>query len=240
MVITGASSGIGLATAQLAAQEGARVALLGRREDRLKRATESLVGSGHTVREFDITNYDSIPALFEGLVAEMGPLHALVNAAGAHHVAPLRAETVQDANALLNTNVTATLMMTKGFRRKGVAGTDSSVVLISSASAVRGEAGIATYAASKGALLSLARSLAVELARERIRVNAVSAGLVQTPLAERLHSAVGDEAWENAVAAHPLGIGEPEDVAHAILFLVSPVSRWVTGSTLAVDGGMTA
>jgi NAD(P)-dependent dehydrogenase (short-subunit alcohol dehydrogenase family) len=146
----------------------------------------------------------------------------------------------QDLAQVMAVNFEAAFMLTKGFRQRGCHTDGASVVYLSSVVAVRGQAGRAAYAASKGALESMTRSLARELARDRIRVNAVAAGLVQTAMATGLASVVTDEQAQVIAQAYPLGIGTPQDVALAVAFLLAGTGRWITGASLVVDGGYSA
>ncbi|BDC52869.1 hypothetical protein F183_A51840 [Bryobacterales bacterium F-183] len=111
---------------------------------------------------------------------------------------------------------------------------------MSSVAGLVGQASIAAYGASKAALIGLCKCLAIELAAEGIRANVVAAAMVRTELAERMFATLGQEQTEAIRASHPLGFGEPEDVANAIAFLLSGASRWITGSVMTVDGGYTA
>ena len=111
---------------------------------------------------------------------------------------------------------------------------------MSSVVAVVGQPAIVPYAISKGALLAATRSLAIELAPEQIRVNAVLPGVINTPMSDRLFDQMGDAQVNGVKAAHPLGLGEPSDVANAIAYLLSPAASWITGTHLVVDGGYTA
>jgi NAD(P)-dependent dehydrogenase (short-subunit alcohol dehydrogenase family) len=113
-------------------------------------------------------------------------------------------------------------------------------VFVASAAALAGAPALSAYAASKAALIGLAKSLAVELAPQRIRVNCVAAGWVDTALTARLRATLTERQYESIVAMHPLGIGAARDVANAIAFLLSDAASWVTGSVLVVDGGYTA
>ncbi|MBX3094055.1 MAG: SDR family oxidoreductase [Cryobacterium sp.] len=240
LLITGASSGIGRSVAVLAARHGARVALVARRGDELDLVLSELHGEGHLAVPFDVTEFDAIPDMIDEVVSEVGLLDGLVHAAGIHRAAALRQATPQHVEELIGVNLTAPLMLTRAFRRPHVRGADPSVVFISSAASMVGEPGVSGYSASKGALNSLSRSLAVELNREGIRCNTIAAGVVQTPLTQGLREMVGEAAWGEIASAHPLGIGEASDVAHAVLFLLSPASRWMLGATVAVDGGYTS
>ncbi len=203
-------------------------------------ALAELAGEGHAAYACDITDYERLATLLPEIVAESQPFNAVIHAAGIHGLAPVRFTTAQQAAEMFDVNVTSALMLAKAFRKPSVRATDASIVLMSSAIGVVGSGGASLYAASKAAVSSLAQSLALEFARERIRVNAVAAGIVDTPLTDRLRSAVGDKGWDRIVDAHPLGIGTPDDVASAALFLASADARWITGTTLRVDGGYTA
>ncbi len=240
LVVTGASSGIGRATAIAASRHGATVALIGRREDALETTRELMAGEGHLVVPLDVTEHDRLPGAFRAIADEIGPVDGLVHAAGVHETTPLRIVTAEQAARIFDVNVTSAIMVTKAFRHAKVRGPNASVVLMSSAVGLVGEAGVSVYAASKAAVASLGRSLALELARENMRVNSIAAGIVTTELTAHLREGVGSAAWEQIEAAHPLGVGTAEDVAASALYLVSPASRWVTGTALVVDGGYTA
>lgn len=240
LLITGASSGIGRAAAVAASRAGARVALVARRADALEETASLLDGEGHRAFATDLAEHAGHGELFAGIVGEMGPLDGMLHAAGEHAAAPLRAITAKHVNTLLSANVTSSVLLVKAFRSPKVRAERASVVLMSSAAGLVGEPGVSVYAASKAAVSSLARSLALELAPEGVRVNSIAAGIVETPLTARLRRTVGQAGWEAIEAAHPLGVGSPEDVANAALYLLSPAARWVTGTTLVVDGGYTA
>jgi NAD(P)-dependent dehydrogenase (short-subunit alcohol dehydrogenase family) len=116
----------------------------------------------------------------------------------------------------------------------------ASFVFISSVAGMVGEIGKSAYSASKGAVIAGARSMAMELSRSGIRVNSISPAMVNTPILEKMFENVGEEAAEEILKKHPLGIGQPEDVANACIFLLSNASKWITGSNLVVDGGYSA
>lgn len=240
VLITGASSGIGRATALAASRAGARVVLVARRAEALEETASMLDGEEHRVFTADLSEHAGYGELFRRIVEEVGPLDGMLHAAGMHAVAPLRAVTAKHTDAILSANVTSSVLLAKAFRNPKVRAERASVVLMSSAAGLVGEPGVSVYAASKAAVSSLARSLALELAPEGVRVNSIAAGIVETPLTERLRRAVGQVGWDAIEAAHPLGVGSPEDVANAALYLLSPAAGWVTGTTLVIDGGYTA
>jgi len=242
ILVTGASSGIGRETCVVLAGLGARIVLTGRRREELERTAALLGAAGHRVEPFDLADLDAIPAWLKGVAAAAGPLDDFVHSAGVHFTLPVRATSAQQFAGLMRVNVDAAFALAKGFRQKNVrrAGSPSGVVFLSSVMGLVGQTGITAYSASKGALVSLTKSLALELARELIRVNCVAPGVVRTKMAEHAEQKLTEEQQQALEALHPLGIGTPRDVAHAVAFLLGESGRWITGTTLVVDGGYTA
>ena len=240
ILVTGASAGIGRAIAVTLSQLGARVVAAARNPERLAETRSLLEGQGHRTESFDLGALDQIPAWIKSLTADTGPLDGLVHSAGILLVRPLPTTSRKDLADVLSVNFEAAFMLTKGFRQRGCHTERASVVYLSSVMASHGQAGLAAYAASKGALESMTRVLAREMARDRIRVNAVAAGMVETSMVGGLRSVVTDEQYQAIVGKYPLGIGEPWDVAFAVAFLLAETGRWITGASLVVDGGYSA
>jgi NAD(P)-dependent dehydrogenase (short-subunit alcohol dehydrogenase family) len=242
ILVTGASSGIGRETSIVLAGLGARLVLVGRRREELERTAASLGPGGHRVVPFDLSDLDAIPAWLRGVGDSAGPLDDLVHSAGLHFTLPLRATPTGQYTALMRVNVDAAYFLAKGFRQKGTrrAGSTSGIVFLSSVMGLIGQTGISAYSASKGALVSMAKSLALELAREGIRVNCVAPGVVRTEMAEHAGQTLTPEQHQALESLHPLGMGTPRDVAYAVAFLLAETGRWITGTTLVVDGGYTA
>jgi len=239
VVVTGASSGIGREVARLIAKCNGRVVLVARTAERLHETALSLPGAGHLVEAFDLNDVEEIPHWVKSIATKAGPIAGVVHSAGMHAAIPLRMLDPTKVESLMRINVTAALMLAKGFRQKGCFASGASLVFLSSVAGMTGQPAIAAYSASKAALIGASRSLAIELAREGIRVNCVSAGMVKTEMSERIFASLPAEQFAAIEAMHPLGIGSPIDVAHAVVFLLAESSRWITGSNLVVDGGYT-
>ncbi len=240
ILVTGASSGIGRETAVLLSELGARLVLTGRDAGRLSATLSRLADGMHSVEPFDLTAVEQIPAWLNGIAAKTGPLAGLVHCAGVHSRRPLKVLDADSFEQVQRINVTAAMMLVKGFRQRGCCTAGASVVLLSSVTGLVGEAGIAAYGASKSAVLGLTRCLALELASQQIRVNCVAPGMVRTEMAERFFDSLTPEQITAIERAHPLGIGKPRDAANAVAFLLSEAAAWITGSTLVVDGGYSA
>jgi NAD(P)-dependent dehydrogenase (short-subunit alcohol dehydrogenase family) len=239
ILITGASSGIGRASALLASRLGARVVLVGRNQHRLEETAARLSGDGHLIETFDIAETSGIGTWFQRLAKEDGPFHGLVHAAGVHTFSPLRVVDLDEVAAIMRINFSSALALTQAFRKKGANLGGGSVVFLASVAGLVGQAGVSAYSASKGALLAAARSLAIELAPERIRVNCIAPGIVESEMSDRIRDEIPAEKWDSIVSSHPLGIGTPTDVANAAMFLLADSGRWITGTTLVIDGGYT-
>ncbi len=240
-LVTGASSGIGRATCLLLSAWGARILAVARHEDRLRALMAELAGTGHLFERADFETEEDWAAAAKEWAERHGRLHGLVHAAGVQTTEPLRMLDAQSFRRMWNIHVRAAMLLTKGFAcRSAHAENGGSVVFISSILALVGQPAISSYAATKGALVSAVRALAIELAREHIRVNAIAPGYVKTPMFEAVRQTLGETQFTALNRLHPLGFGQPEDVAYAAGFLLSDAARWITGTTLVVDGGFTA
>jgi NAD(P)-dependent dehydrogenase (short-subunit alcohol dehydrogenase family) len=241
ILVTGAASGIGRAACALLGQLGARVVAVDLDEAGLGTLAAELPGEGHVSACVDLTDLDAIAPRMADIALAGGPLSGVVHAAGLACVQPLRLLTPAMYRKVLLLNTEAALALARGFQRKGVAeARGGSIVFISSVMAMAGAGGAAAYSMSKAALHGLARSLAIELAPARIRVNCIAPGFVATPMFERMAAGWDPAQRAQVEAAHPLGLGRPDDVANGIAFLLADTGRWITGSVLTVDGGYTA
>lgn len=240
-MVTGASSGLGRETAILLSELNARVALSGRSRERLEETLSQMSGEGHRIEPFDLNETDAIPDWIKRITTETGPLGGLVHSAGVVTTIPVQAASTARIENLMRTNLTSAIMLVKGFRRPGCALGGSGIVLLSSIVGIAGAPGLSIYAASKAALIGFARSAALELAASGLRINCIAPAVVETPMADRKREMTQTQEQHEAMERlHPLGFGRPRDVAHAAAFLLAGTGRWITGTTLVVDGGYSA
>lgn len=241
VVVTGASSGLGRAIAIELARHGAGVVLVGRDAERLAGTAAQLGDAPQRTLALDLTQIDALVPAITALRAELGPLYGLCHAAGIVQTRPLASNTVDLMRAQFDINLFAGLELARAVCRRDVMTPEGgSLLFISSVYGRVGMPGQTGYCATKGAVAAAVRALAVELARRQVRVNCLSPGLVHTEMTRQSFAKLAPEHVQKLEAAHPLGPGQPEDVARAAVFMLAPGSRWITGADLAVDGGFTA
>jgi NAD(P)-dependent dehydrogenase (short-subunit alcohol dehydrogenase family) len=241
-IVTGAGSGIGRASAIALAAEGARVALVGRRKDRLEEVAHE-IGDRAFALPVDVSKTSEISGLLDQAVSRFGGLNFLLNNAGVLHVGNAEQITEEQWDDTFNLNVRSVWLLSRAalpLMRKAGGG---SIMNVASTLGLVGARNRAAYAPSKGALIQLTKSMAIDHGHENIRVNAICPSFVETELTERILGQVADPAAirRERTAAHPIGrLGRPEDIAGLAVYLASDESSWVTGAVLPVDGGYLA
>jgi len=238
ILVTGASSGLGRATCITLSNLKAKVCLVARDKQRLEKTQKSMRGDGHLIMPFDLCNFANYSGLFDSIVNRIGRLNGLVHFAGIRKTLPLRALKYEDLKDIFEINFFAFIELTKFFSKKNIANpTGGSIVVASSVLSLRGASAMTGYGSSKAAVDGAVRSLSCELAAKRIRVNSVAPGHVETEMNLEVKKTLSEEAYNQIIKSHPLGIGQPADVANLVAFLLSDEARWITGTTIPIDGG---
>lgn len=241
VIITGAGSGIGRALARRLAVQGHSLILVDRRAEALDTLRQEISGGNHLWLTADTTSSESVSEMFSQVKKEERLLTGLVHCAGIHWLRPIQLTTPEQLQEMMASHVSSSLhLLREGIAQRIFDKAGASVVLMSSAAALQGGPGSFAYAAAKGALISAARVAAMEFARRSIRVNVIAPGVVETPQSRAFMEQLPTEQQDAIRRDHPLGLGQPEDVAAAADFLLSRDARWITGTTLVVDGGLTA
>ncbi len=234
ILITGASSGIGRAAAIECSKMGAIIIALGRNEMRLKETLSLLSSGDHKIALLDINNLNEVNSFIESIET----IDGFVNSAGIINTQLfnfLKEESLKD---IMQTNFfSPVLFLQKLIKKKKIVNGGSIVFISSIGGSEITSLGLSSYAASKSAINGISKTLALELSSKRIRVNNILPGMVQTELLD--HTAFSEEDFNKDQAKYPLGYGQPNDVAYAVIYLLSNASKWITGTNLKLDGGFT-
>ncbi|MDQ3576127.1 MAG: SDR family oxidoreductase [Actinomycetota bacterium] len=246
-VVTGGGSGIGRAAALLFAAEGAAVGVLDRVGESAKETVDQILAADRPAVAVtaDIVDAEQVQAALDQVTAEFGALKVLYNNAGVNSSGSVLTSTEDDWDRCMAVNVKGTYLCSAAAARMMTGNGGGSIVNQGSVAALVGVPNFAAYCASKGAVVALTRSMAVDLAPEGIRVNVICPGTVYTELMRPMLAARGggdeEKGLAMTVAKYPLGrLGTPEDIARVALFLASDESAFMTGSVVTPDGGMTA
>jgi NAD(P)-dependent dehydrogenase (short-subunit alcohol dehydrogenase family) len=232
ILVTGASSGLGREIAIACAQRGARLVITGRDAARLQETADQLSGEGHVQVTADLTSSED-----RERIAQVGThIDGLVLCVGGQMLSPIRQLKEELMTAMYSVHFLAPVMLVQRLLQKSSIAKQGSIIFMLSTAAHIGTRGVGPYSAMKSGLLGIIRCLALELAPRKVRVNGISPSVVPTP---RLW---GEDNEQNELlnkerARHPLGLGTPQDVANGAVYLLSDASRWVTGTTLVMDGG---
>jgi NAD(P)-dependent dehydrogenase (short-subunit alcohol dehydrogenase family) len=242
ILLTGASSGIGLEAAHLFAAEGARLALVARDEAGLERVRKAIARPDeHVALAGDLTDEAQVNRIVDAAADALCGLDGIVNSAGKDHIAPFAETTVATWSTILNANMTSTFMVCQRALPYLQAAKGATIVNLSSGAGLLPLAGRTAYCAAKAGLIMLSKTLALELARDHIRVNALCPGAIDTPmLRESAGGEHGDPMPAEVIARFAMArVGEADEIARAALFLSCEDSSFVTGTALAADGGRT-
>jgi len=232
ILVTGASSGLGRQIAIACAQRGARLVISGRDVARLQETNDQLAGAGHVQVTVDLSSADER----ERLAQAVQTIDGLVLCFGGQMLSPIRQLKEELMTAMYNIHFLAPVMLVQRLLQNNSIAKQGSILFMLSTAAHIGTRGVGPYSAMKSGLLGIIRCLAIELAPRRVRVNGISPSVVPTP------QLWGEDNGQNEPlnkerARHPLGLGTPEDVANGAVYLLSDASRWVTGTSLVMDGG---
>ncbi len=233
ILVTGASSGLGASTAIECSKAGAKVIITGRNAERLNATFNQLHGSGHVQLIFDLSVKENINELADSLPK----LDGIALCAGITKTIPVKFISAKSIEEIFQVNLVSSMLLIQKLLKLKKINKAGSIVFISSISTAYADKGNAIYAASKGALNSFSKVLALELSVRNITSNCIQPGFVPTSML--VAGVVSDEQLLEEKKKYPLGFGEPRDIANGVIYLLSDAGKWVTGSVLTIDGGVT-
>ena len=239
--ITGASSGIGRQCAITFSKFGANVILVARNKERLEQTFNKLNKGNHIFIVQDITEYDKLEEIINFSVGKIGKISGFVHSAGIDKLMPFKLIEPDIYKEMFDVNMISGFELARIISKKKYANSEgASFVFISSIMGILGQIGKIAYCSSKGALISGAKAMALELVKKNIKVNCILPGVVETEMSKQVLSNLSEGSREEILNMHPLGLGKPDDIAYACAFLLSDASRWITGTNLIIDGGYSA
>lgn len=233
ILVTGASSGLGAATAIECSKAGAILIITGRNKERLNDTYKKLAGESHKQLTSDFSNKDDI----DELVNNLSQLDGIAFCAGITKTIPVKFISKENIDEIFQTNIFSSMQLVQKLLKLKRINKGGSIVFISSISTAYADKGNSIYAASKGAINSFSKVLALELSTRKITSNCVQPGFVPTSMLEA--GVVTEDQLLEEKKRYPLGFGEPADIANGIIYLLSDAAKWVTGSVLTIDGGVT-
>lgn len=242
ILITGASSGIGRQCAVSASLMGATIVCVARNGAELEATREQLAPGNHLAMAQDMTQYDQIEVMVREAVSRVGKLHGFIHSAGIEMTLPVSMMKPAQYEKIFAINFIAGFETARVMaKKKYMDASGGSFVFISSVMGRLGQPGLVGYCSTKGALAAGAKAMALELVSKKIRVNCILPGHIdETKMTEKVFNSLPESAKQAKIDLHPLGLGKPQDVANACVYLLSDASRWVTGTNLIVDGGYSA
>lgn len=241
ILVTGAASGIGRQCAIDFSNAGANLVLLDLNQEALS-ATRDLCNP--VVQCYycavDLTQGESVNSAVLSAVEAIGPIDGVLHCAGIEKTLPFNKLSDEDYKRIYNVNVLGAINVMKPIMKGKNHGENTHFVLISSITSIVGRPGVSAYAASKGAILSLVKTIALEIAPKGMTINCISPGTILTPLMQQMMESLTEEQRKERQEGFPLGLGLPSDIANTAMFLLSDGARWITGQNIVVDGGYTS
>ena len=238
IVVTGASSGLGKEVCLLSSRLGAKLSIIARREEKLYETIKEMDGDNHFLLPFDVTDIESIEGIIRDIVDKHGKVDGFVHAAGFSSIKPLNMTKYAYMLDSMKVHLFSFVEFVRVIGKKKNSNDGASIVAISSAGTARPGKGKVAYSASKGALDSVIRPIALELGESRgIRINTVNPGWIKTDIYQKYLEQIGQEEMDAMIATHILGVAEPGEIAKTVAFLLSDASNKITGQNIFVDSG---